>query len=126
MQSLIAAHTHYTSLLRRVGRCLSFGCSPSQVQAAASLAPAITSCWPWAFLKKDYYITWRPRPLRRLSNDPHGAVIAVAVRSNVRLLQHLLGEITDFQIKWYHKRLQPFRVRPSPPGQSKESGDQKQ
>lgn len=115
MASLVAAHAHYVSLLHRLGRCLSFGCSGRwQMLQAASLASAITHAWPWAFLKKDDYITMRWRSRRWPGPDPQSFIIAAANASNGRLIQRLLGPYSVFWSHLDYLRLEPIGVRPSP------------
>ncbi|PKS11105.1 hypothetical protein jhhlp_002866 [Lomentospora prolificans] len=56
MNALISQQAQYKSLLGRIGRCLCFGCSPTQTAAAAALTSRLTRAWPHAFVSAEGYV----------------------------------------------------------------------
>ena len=114
MHPLALTHKAYTTLLHRVGRCLSFGCSPQQTQRAAALASRLTRAWPAAFLAAEGYVPLaRPR-VETPAGEGEDGVVAAAEASNRMLLSALLGE-GRFVVARDDVQIHPVPVRPPLP-----------
>lgn len=112
MHPLLATHTHHAALLRRVGRCLSFGCTHRQTLQAAALASRLTRAWPASFLSAEGYVG--NSRLEVEGRDGEEGVIAAAEASSRVLLGALLGE-GRFTAARDDVRVYPIPVRPSLP-----------
>lgn len=109
MHPLLTTHTNHAALLRRVGRCLSFGCTHRQTLQAAALAARLTRAWPAAFLSAEGYAgTSRLEVTGRGGEE---GVVAAAEASSRRLLGALLGE-GRFTAARDDVRVYPVPVRP--------------
>ncbi|SPO04384.1 uncharacterized protein DNG_07069 [Cephalotrichum gorgonifer] len=100
MNVLTALHKQHTDLLRRVGRCLSFGCSTQQTLHAAALTSRLTLAWPEAYLSAEGY-SHNPKH----NGPPHSAeligqeaVAAVGQFSSHALLKDVLRGLGDFTV----------------------------